>query len=95
MTTLPKKTPRDRRIVKHIKALHEAGSDTAKFIESLEDLRDDPTLSNAHRDAIFRTLAQDAAQAYFRFVTGGPIDLSEALASLAEPGAFSADQPKK
>ncbi len=67
--------PRDRRITKHISAISEAGMDIEKFAAALRDVRDDPQITTAHRDAIWKTLAQEAAQAYFVFVTGKPIDI--------------------
>lgn len=70
-------TPRDRRIVKHIQALTEAGTDIKKFIQALERMKDDISLTQPQREAIFKTLAQDAASAYFVFATGNPIDLEE------------------
>lgn len=69
--------PKDRRIVRHIQALADAGNDVKKFVTALERVRDDFSLSTAQREAIFKTLAQDAAAAYFVFATGKPIDLEE------------------
>jgi hypothetical protein len=69
--------PRDRRIVKHIKAITEAGDDIELFVQALHAMRDDGSLTSAQRDAIFKTLAQDAAQAYYVIVTGNPIEFDE------------------
>lgn len=77
MAELEKIGPRDRRIVKHIKAINDAGADIKKFASAIREVRDDPSLSSAHREAIWKTLAQDAAQAYFVFATGKPLDLDQ------------------
>lgn len=73
--------PRDRRIVKHIRAMAESGTDIEAFAKALQGMRDDASLTTAQRDAIFKTLAQDAAQAYYVMVTGKPIELEK----LVEP----------
>jgi hypothetical protein len=70
--------PRDRRIVRHIRAIVEAGTDLTRFSRALQAMRDDPALSTGQREAIFKSLAQEAAQAYYVMATGEPIDL-EAL----------------
>lgn len=72
--------PRDRRIVKHMRAIGEAGTDVEQFARALQGVRDDASLTTAQRDAIFKTLAQDAAQAYYVMVTGKPIDLEKLVA---------------
>lgn len=79
MTDVQRLTPRDRRIKKHIHAIADAGTDIESFAAALRAVRDDPSLTSAHRDAIFKTLAQDAAQAYFVFATGKELDLEELL----------------
>lgn len=79
MEELPKLEPRDRRITRHIAAIAEAGVDIEKFAAAVRGVRDDPALTSAHREAIFKTLAQEAAQAYFVFATGKPLDLEELL----------------
>jgi len=82
MTDTPEKQPqplppRDKRIVKHIRAIAESGQDIQKFVKALQAMRDDASLTTAQRDAIFKTLAQDAAQAYYVMVTGKPIELEK------------------
>lgn len=77
MADLEKLAPRDRRIVKHIRALNEAGTDLQKFAAAVREVRDDPSLTSAHREAIWKTMAQDAAQAYFVFASGKPLDLDQ------------------
>lgn len=88
---LEKLGPRDRRITRHLRAIAEAGTDVEKFAAALQSMRDDGTIGRQHRDAIYKTLAQDAAQAYFAFVTGKPIDLEtivgEDLPELPDLGA--------
>lgn len=69
--------PRDPRIVRHIRAIVEAGTDLHRFARALQAMRDDPSLSRAQREAIFKTLAQEAAQAYFVMATGKPIELEK------------------
>src|SRR5262245_6587138 len=69
--------PRDKRIVKHIRALEESGQDIEKFVTALRDIRDDASLTPPQREAIFKTMAQDAAQAYYVMVTGKPIELDK------------------
>jgi len=76
---IEKMTPRDRRITRHIAAFTEAGSDIEKFAAALREVRDDPQLTTAHRDAIWKTLAQEAAQAYYVFATGKTIDIEKML----------------
>jgi hypothetical protein len=66
--------PRDKRIVRHIKAIAESGGDIDKFVKALQAFRDDASLTTAQREAVFKTLAQDAAHAYFVMVTGKPVD---------------------
>jgi hypothetical protein len=90
-------SPRDKRIVKHIRALGESGQDIEKFVGALKALRDDAGLTTPQREAIFKTLAQDAAQAYFVMVTGMPIDLDQLAEQIGEEVAvLPADkaQPK-
>jgi hypothetical protein len=72
--TLP---PRDKRIVKHIRAMAESGQEIEKFVKALQAFRDDAGLTTAQREAVLKTLAQDAAQAYYVMVTGEPIDLQK------------------
>lgn len=79
MQPLHKVTPRDRRITRHIAAIAEAGVDIEKFAAALRAVRDDPSLTSAHREAIFKTLAQEAAQAYFVFATGQALDFEQLL----------------
>ena len=76
-------TPRDKRIVRHVKALAEAGDDIPKFIDALHAFRDDASLTSAQREAIFKTLAQEAASAYYVIVTGNQIDFAK-MAEFAE-----------
>lgn len=66
--------PRDPRIVRHIRALYEAGGDVEKFGAALAEVRDDPRLSEPMRVAIYKTLAQEAMQGYVVAVSGQPID---------------------
>ncbi len=73
----PQWSPRDRQIVKHIEAIQEAGADPELFGEALTKVRDDPSLTSAQRDAIYKTLAQEAAQAYFVFASGKQLDMQE------------------
>ena len=47
-------------------------------------------MSSIHREAIYKTLAQDAAQAYFTFATGKPLNLEEILGEPPEkPPGFT------
>jgi hypothetical protein len=73
--------PRDKRIVKHIAAIKAAGMDIEKFEAALRAVRDDPQLSGAMREAIWKTLAQEAAQAYYVFTTGKPLDMDAMIAA--------------
>jgi hypothetical protein len=77
MAETPTLPPRDKRIVKHIRALAEAGNDIDKFVKALQSFRDDASLTTAQRDAIFKTMAQDAAMAYYVMVTGKPLELEK------------------
>jgi hypothetical protein len=77
--TFDKIGPRDRRITRHIHAIAEAGQDIEKFAAAIREVRDDPKLTTAHREAIWKTLAQDAAQAYFVFATGHPIEIEKVI----------------
>lgn len=70
--TLPR---RDRRIVRHIQAIEAAGTSIEGFQKAIAAVRDDPNLSAAMREAIWKTLAQQAGQAYYVFTTGQPIDM--------------------
>ncbi|MCA9551487.1 MAG: hypothetical protein KC933_15735 [Myxococcales bacterium] len=79
MADVQRISPRDRRITKHIAAIGQAGSDLEAFAAAVRSVRDDPSLTSAHRDAIFKTLAQDAAQAFFVFATGKALDMEELL----------------
>lgn len=63
--------PRDPRVVAHIHALNDAGTDLERFGERLRAVRDDPALGDRQREAIFKTLAQDAARAYTLIIRGG------------------------
>lgn len=73
--------PRDRRIVKHVQALGSAGTDIDAFEQAVAAVRDDPQLSSAMREAIWKTLAQEAAQAFFVFTTGKALDMDAAIAA--------------
>jgi hypothetical protein len=75
----PSISPRDKRVVKHVRAIADAGSDIEKFVRALREFRDDLSLTTAQRDAIFKTLAQDASHAYFVMVTGKPIDWDQVI----------------
>jgi hypothetical protein len=84
---IEKMSPRDRRITRHINAIAEAGTDIEQFAAALREVRDDPQLTSAHRDAIWKTLAQEAAQAYFVFTTGKTIDIEKLIGEIpAKPG---------
>lgn len=85
-TAKPGLPPRDKRIVKHIRAMAESGTDIEAFAKALQSFRDDSSLTTAQREAILKTLAQDAAQAYYVMVTGKPIEL-EKLEGEAAPAA--------
>jgi len=74
---IEKLSPRDRKITRHIAAIAEAGTDIEEFAAALREVRDDPQLTTGHRDAIWKTLAQEAAQAYFVFTTGKPIEMEK------------------
>ena len=79
MAEVERLTTRDRRITKHIRAIADAGSDIEGFAAAVRAVRDDPSLTSAHREAIFKTLAQDAAQAFFVFASGKALNLEELL----------------
>jgi hypothetical protein len=79
--------PRDKRIVRHIRAMAEAGNDIEKFVKALHAFRDDASLTSAMRDAIFKTMAHDAAQAYYVLVTGEALDPAKLEAMLDEKSA--------
>ena len=78
--------PRDKRIVKHIAAIKAAGMDIQKFEAAIAAVRDDPQLSAAMREAIWKTLAQEAAQAYYVFTTGKPLDMDALIAAFERSG---------
>jgi hypothetical protein len=84
MSEIERITPRDRRITKHIRAIADAGMDLEGFAAAVRSVRDDPSLTSAHREAIFKTLAQEASQAYFVFATGKPLDMEELLGKMPE-----------
>lgn len=84
MADIERITPRDRRITKHIRAIADAGADLEGFAAAVRAVRDDPSLTSAHREAIFKTLAQEAAQAYFVFTTGKPLNMEELLGPMPE-----------
>jgi hypothetical protein len=89
--------PRDPRILKHIQRISEAGLDLEAFAEALRGVQSDPALSSNHRDAIYKTLAQDAAQAYFTFATGKPLNLEELLGEPPDkvPGVAAAQRDEE
>ena len=76
--------PRDKRIVRHIKAIAESGVDIEKFVKALHAFRDDASLTTTMREAIFKTMAHDSAQAYYVLVTGEALDPSKLEAQLDE-----------
>ncbi len=84
MSEIERITPRDRRITKHIRAIADAGTDLEGFAAAIRSVRDDPSLTSAHREAIFKTLSQEAAQAYYVFATGKPLDMEELLGKMPE-----------
>lgn len=79
--------PRDRRIVKHIGAIKAAGTDIEAFSKAIEAVRDDPQLTGAMRGAIWKTLAQEAAQAYYVFTTGKPLDMDAIISAFEKSQA--------
>ena len=83
--------PRDRRIVKHVSAIKDAGIDIKRFSKAIEMVRDDPQLSNAMREAIWKTLAQEAAQAYYVFTTGKPLDMDALIEAFQKSELASAE----
>jgi hypothetical protein len=78
-------TPKhDRRIVKHIRELEAAGTDTQKFLAALIAVRDDSALSQAQRGAIHKSVAQSAV-----------IGLRECLSGKELPEELKALIPKR
>ncbi len=84
MAEKAKQSPRDRRITKHVNAITEGGTDIKKFAAAIAAVRDDPALGSAHRGAIWKTLAQEAAQAFYVFTTGKPIDMDDLIKRFEE-----------
>ena len=70
MEKIEKLTPRDRRIVKHLKAIAEAGTDPETFAAALRGIRDDGTLTSAKRDAIYKTLGPGGCASLLRLRHG-------------------------
>lgn len=85
MADIERLSPRDRRITKHIRNIADAGTDIEAFAAAVRAVRDDPSLTSAHRDAIFKTLAQEAGQAYYVFTSGKQLDIEELLGKM--PGS--------
>jgi hypothetical protein len=72
---------RDRRILKHIKALADAGTDVKKFVSALQSVRTDNALNHAQKVAIYKTLAQEAAVGYRYAMSGKALDLGSMQAA--------------
>ena len=60
----------DPRILKHIDALAQVGTDMEKFVAALDAIRADRNLPSSAKQAILKTLAQEQAIHYLAAVTG-------------------------
>ena len=84
-----KPTPRVR---EHLETLRAAGLDTQAFFEALVRVRDDSTLSETHRQAIYKCVAMESFAWYLDALNGEPINRVEAMRaarSAADAGALS------
>jgi hypothetical protein len=80
-------TKHDRQIVKHVRELEAAGTDTQKFLSALIAIRDDTHLSDAQRGALHKTVAQSAVIGLRECLSGK--DLPEELKELISKPASS------
>ena len=60
----------DARLLEHIDALAQAGTDLEAFLVAIDAVRRDPNLSSAARNAIWKTLARDQTIHYLTAITG-------------------------
>ena len=76
---------RDQRIVRHIKALQEGLGHEEAYQQALNGIRDDNGLSDAQREAIYKTLAQQSLLWYIEAATGNPVNVEELVQKLNAP----------
>ena len=80
-------TPRNQRIVRHMKALQSAFGDDDAYRAALNGVRDDNALTDDELGAIYKTLAQQSLLWYIEAGTGEPVDvetLTEKLRAAAQ-----------
>lgn len=83
----PSQERRDQRIVRHIKALAAALGQEEAYQQALNGVRDDNGLTEAQREAIYKTLAQQSLLWYIEACSGKPVNFSELSAKLHSPSA--------
>ena len=69
------KTPRNQRIVEHMRSIHQAAGDDDAHTAALNAIRDDHKLTDEERKAIYKTLAQQALIWYVEACTGESVDV--------------------
>jgi hypothetical protein len=84
MAARKKATPR---VMEHVDRLREAGLDTQRFFDALVSIRDDTALPRAHRDAIYKLIAQESFVWYLEALRDEPIDRVKLAAQVNELGA--------
>lgn len=73
---------RDQRIVRHMKTLAAALGQEEAYQQALNGIRDDNSLTEAQRAAIYKTLAQQSLLWYIEACSGEPVDMAELSSTL-------------
>jgi hypothetical protein len=77
MATEKRASPRVR---EHVNRLLHAGFDTQKFFDALVAIREDATLPQAHREALYKLIAMESFVWYLEALRNEPIDRLKLLA---------------
>jgi hypothetical protein len=72
------------RVLEHVEKLRQAGLDTEAFFQALVAIRDDATLPNEHREALYRLIAMESYVWYLEALRGEAIDRDELMKDLEE-----------
>lgn len=75
---------RNQKIVSHVRALHESAGDEVAYTAALNAVRDDSSLGDVQKGAIYKTLAQQSLLWYIEACTGKPVDLAQVEAKMAQ-----------
>ena len=69
----------DPRVQGHVERLRAAGLDTQAFFDALAQIRDDRSLPDAHRTALYRLIATESFLWYLEALQGRPVDRAQLI----------------